>query len=152
MRRPATATDRRGRAVDRRGGRGHGGHGATGQPEGAQVPGHQAATTVRAGARAGAVPAVAQPVPVVAAARTVHDNAVEGAQPTGVHQRGRRQARDPVADAGTVAAHPARPAEGLQHARGHRRAVRRLLVGRQRILLRPASEIVQLGNYHRAHY
>lgn len=116
--------------------RGRRGHRAAGQSaEGDQVHGRQAATTVHAGAGAGAVPPVAQPVPVVAAARAVHDNAVQGAQPAGVHKRGWRQARDPVADAGTVTAHPARPAEGLQHARGHFRAVRRLLVGRQRILL-----------------
>jgi len=131
--------------VDRGGRRGHR---APGQPEGDQVRGHQAAAAVRAGTGARAVPPAAQPVPVVAAARAVHDNAVQGAQPARVHKRGRRQARDPVADAGTVAAHPARPAERLQHPRGHLRAVRRLLVGRQRILLRPTPEIVQLGNYH----
>lgn len=143
-RRPAVATDRRGRAVDR-GGRG--GHRATGQPEGQRVRGHQAATTVRAGAGAGAVPQAAQPVPVVAAARAVHDNAVQGAQPQGVHKRGRRQARDTVAHARTVAAHPVGPVARLQHARGHRGAVRRLLAGRQRVLLRPAPEIFQLGKY-----
>lgn len=145
---PAVAADRRGRAVDRRGHRGRGGHRAAAgqrQPEGGQVPGHQAATTVRAGAGAGAVPAAAQPVSVVAAARAVHDHAVQGAQPARVHQRGRRQARDPVAHAGAAASHPAGPAPGLQHARGHLRAVRRLLAGRQRVLLRQAPQVFQLG-------
>lgn len=146
-RRPAVATDRRGRAVDRGGRRGHR---AAGQSEGDRVRGHQAATTVRAGAGAGAVPQAAQPVPVVAAARAVHDNAVQGAQPQGVHKRGRRQARDTVAHAGTVAAHPVGPIAGLQHARGDRGAVRRLLADRQRVLLRPAPEVFQLGNYARA--
>jgi len=132
-------------------GRGRRGRRTAGQSEGDQVPGHKAATTVRAGAGAGAVPAVAQPVAVVAAARAVHDNAVEGPQPESVHKRGRRQARDTVADPRAAAAHPVGPVEGLQHARGHRRAVRRLLVGRQRVLLRQAPEIVQLGNYNDIH-
>jgi len=102
-----------------------------GQSKGDQVPGHKAATTVRAGAGAGAVPAVAQSIAVVTATRAVHNNAVEGPQPEGVHQRGRRQARDTVADLGAVATHPVGPVERLQHARGDLRAVRRLFAGRQ---------------------
>lgn len=128
------------------------GHRAAGRPEGGQIPWYQATTIVRAGAGAGAVPPAAQPVPVVAAARAIHDNAVESPQPESVHQRGRRQTRDTLEDAGTVAAYPARPVEGLQHARGHRGAVRRLLTSRQRIFFRQAPEIVQLGNVHHALY
>lgn len=152
-RRPTAATDRRGRAVDGRGRRGHRAAGRAadaGRRGGPPVPGHgrhQATTTVRAGAGARAVPPVAQPIPVVAAARTVHDNAVQGAQPAGVHQRRRRQARDTVADVGTAAAHSVGPVAGLQHARGHLRTVRRLLAGRQRVFLRQTPQVVQLGNY-----
>lgn len=128
-------------------GRGRRGRCAAGQSKGDQVPGHKAATTVRAGAGAAAVPAVAQPISVVAAARAVHDNAVQGPQPESVHKRGRRQARDTVADPGAVTAYQVGPVEGLQHARGDLRAVRRLLVGRQRVLFRQTPEILQLGNY-----
>lgn len=101
-----------------------------------QIPGNQTATTVRTGTGAGAVPPVAQQVPVVAAARTVHDNAVQGAQPEGVHKRGRRQARDTVADVGTITAHQVGPITRLQYARGHFRAMRRLFIGRQRVFFR----------------
>lgn len=88
-----------------------------------QVRGHEATAAVRTGASARTVPPVAQPVAVVAAARAIHDHAVKSAQPARVHQRGRRQARDPVADARTVAAHAVGPVARLQHARGDRRPV-----------------------------
>jgi len=105
-------------------GRSRRGRRTAGQSKGDQVSGHKATTTVRAGAGAGAVPAIAQPIAVVATARAVHDNAVEGPQPEGVHQRGWRQARDTVADPGAAATHPVGPVEGLQHARGDLRTVR----------------------------
>jgi len=129
-------------------GRSRRGRRTAGQSKGDQVPGHKAATTVRAGAGARALPEVAQPVAVVASARAVYDNAVEGPQPEGVHKRGRRQARDSVEDSGEASAHQVGPVEGLQYTRGDRRAVRRLFVGRQRVLLRQAPEILQLGNYN----
>lgn len=94
-------------------GRSRRGRRTAGQSEGDPVPGHKAATTVRAGAGTGAVPAVAQPVAVVAAARAVYDNAIEGPQQESVHKRGWRQARDTVANSGAVAAHQVGPVEGL---------------------------------------
>lgn len=49
-----------------------------------------------------------------------------------------------MAHSGPAAAHAAGPPARLQHPRGPLRALRRLLPHRQRVLLRPAPEVLQL--------
>ena len=60
-------------------------------------------------------------------------------------QCGRRAARVPVADARAPAANATRATAACAHARGDRRALRRLRARQQRVLLRPAAGRLRRG-------
>lgn len=88
-----------------------------------------------AAAVAPATPAALFALHVLSTARALHDHALQGRQPARLHQRRRREARGALADAGSTPAHQAGQTARLQYTRGTKRALRRLLAHRQRILL-----------------